>query len=99
MITVHECGQTPPPDNIRKRVHVFGTTRKEAPAKLAENIAVSNLGVSAPSTQGSLTPCLTYRLENIAVHQLARTSTPATPPACACTSSPAWARRSPLTAC
>ncbi|WP_328320326.1 tyrosine-type recombinase/integrase [Streptomyces sp. NBC_00388] len=58
------------PGNTRKRVRVYGTTRKEALAKLTEKIAASNRGVPAPSAQGSLATYLTYWLQNVAVHQL-----------------------------
>ncbi|WP_405525504.1 site-specific integrase [Streptomyces canus] len=58
------------PGNTRKRIHVYGTTRKEALAKLTEKIANSNRGLPAPSAQGSLAAHLTYWLENVAVHQL-----------------------------
>lgn len=58
------------PGNTRKRVRVYGTTRKEALAKLTEKIAASNRGVPDPSAQGSLAAYLTYWLENVAVHQL-----------------------------
>ncbi|WP_151898178.1 tyrosine-type recombinase/integrase [Streptomyces sp. C8S0] len=58
------------PGNTRKRVRVYGTTRKEALAKLTEKIAASNRGLPVPSAQGSLAAYLTYWLENVAVHQL-----------------------------
>ncbi|MDQ0943495.1 site-specific integrase [Streptomyces sp. V1I1] len=58
------------PGNTRKRIRVYGTTRKEALAKLTEKIAASNRGLPAPSAQGSLATYLTYWLENVAVHQL-----------------------------
>ncbi|MET7686032.1 site-specific integrase [Streptomyces sp. NPDC005423] len=58
------------PGNTRKRIRVYGTTRKEALAKLTEKIAASNRGLPAPSAQGSLAAYLTYWLENVAVHQL-----------------------------
>ncbi|MDW4910149.1 site-specific integrase, partial [Streptomyces sp. ADMS] len=58
------------PGNTRKRIRVYGTTRKEALAKLTEKIATSNRGVPAPSAQGSLAAYLTYWLQNVAVHQL-----------------------------
>ncbi|MFF4831561.1 tyrosine-type recombinase/integrase [Streptomyces sp. NPDC001315] len=58
------------PGNTRKRIRVYGTTRKEALAKLTEKIAASNRGVPAPSAQGSLATYLTYWLQNVAVHQL-----------------------------
>ncbi|MFE7278570.1 tyrosine-type recombinase/integrase [Streptomyces sp. NPDC057623] len=58
------------PGNTRKRVRVYGTTRKDALAKLTEKIAASNRGVPAPSAQGSLAAYLTYWLDNVAFHQL-----------------------------
>lgn len=58
------------PGNTRRRVRVYGTTRKDALAKLTEKIAASNRGVPAPSAQGSLAAYLTYWLDNVAVHQL-----------------------------
>ncbi|MBT2377575.1 site-specific integrase [Streptomyces sp. ISL-111] len=56
--------------NTRKRIRVYGTTRKDALAKLTEKIAASNRGLPVPSAQGSLAAYLTYWLENVAVHQL-----------------------------
>ncbi|MCC8339326.1 site-specific integrase [Streptomyces sp. R1] len=58
------------PGNTRKRVRVYGSTRKEALAKLTEKIAASNRGLPVPSVQGSVAAYLTYWLENVAVHQL-----------------------------
>lgn len=58
------------PGNTRKRIRVYGTTRKEALVKLTEKIAASNRGLPAPSAQGSLAAYLTYWLQNVAVHQL-----------------------------
>ncbi|WP_329138319.1 site-specific integrase [Streptomyces sp. NBC_01476] len=58
------------PGNTRKRVHVYGTTRKDALAKLTEKIATSNRGIPAPSAQGSVGAFLTYWLETVAVHRL-----------------------------
>ncbi|MFJ4577598.1 tyrosine-type recombinase/integrase [Streptomyces sp. NPDC088846] len=58
------------PGNTRKRIRVYGTTRKEALAKLTEKIATSNRGVPVPSAQGSVSTYLTYWLETVAVHQL-----------------------------
>ncbi|MGW2269607.1 tyrosine-type recombinase/integrase [Streptomyces yangpuensis] len=58
------------PGNTRKRVRVYGTTRKEALAKLTEKIAASNRGLPIPSAQGSVAAYLTYWLENVAVHHL-----------------------------
>ncbi|MER0445313.1 site-specific integrase [Streptomyces sp. Edi4] len=58
------------PGNTRKRIRVYGTTRKEALAKLTEKLANSNRGLPAPSAQGGLAAYLTYWLQNVAVHQL-----------------------------
>ncbi|WP_316741010.1 site-specific integrase [Streptomyces sp. MK7] len=58
------------PGNTQKRVRVYGTTRKEALAKLTEKIAASNRGLPVPSAQGSVAAYLTYWLENVAVHHL-----------------------------
>ncbi|MFE4366749.1 tyrosine-type recombinase/integrase [Streptomyces sp. NPDC056835] len=58
------------PGNTHKRVRVYGTTRKEALAKLTEKIANSNRGVPIPSAQGSVAAYLTYWLDAVAVHQL-----------------------------
>lgn len=62
------------PGDTRKRVRVYGITRKEALAKLTEKIAASNRGVPAVCAQGSLGAYLTYWLENVAVHQLRETT-------------------------
>ncbi|MHB9857443.1 tyrosine-type recombinase/integrase [Streptomyces sp. YIM S03343] len=64
------AGYVVAPGNTRKRVRVYGTTRKEALAKLTEKIAASNRGLPVPSAQGSLAAYLMYWLENVAVHQL-----------------------------
>ncbi|WP_034092089.1 tyrosine-type recombinase/integrase [Streptacidiphilus albus] len=58
------------PGDTRKRIHVYGTTRKEALAQLTEKVATSNRGIAAPSAQGSVAAFLTYWLENVAVHRL-----------------------------
>lgn len=58
------------PGNTRKRIRVYGATRKDALAKLTEKIAASNRGIPAPSAQGSLAAYLTYWLDAVAVHQL-----------------------------
>ena len=58
------------PGNTRKRIRVYGPTRKEALAKLTEKIAASNRGVPVPSAQGSLAAFLTYWLDAVAVYQL-----------------------------
>ena len=56
--------------DTRKRIHVYGTTRKEALALLTEKVATSNRGIPAPSAQGSVAAFLTYWLETVAVHRL-----------------------------
>ncbi|KIE28161.1 integrase [Streptomyces sp. MUSC 125] len=58
------------PGNTRRRVRVYGTTRKEALAKLTEKIAASNRGLPIPSAQGGVAAYLTYWLEHVAVHHL-----------------------------
>nr|WSX47618.1 site-specific integrase [Streptomyces sp. NBC_00974] len=62
------------PGNTRKRIRIYGTTRKDALVKLTEKIAASNRGLPAPSAQGSLAAYLTYWLENVAVHHLRETT-------------------------
>ncbi|MFI9276043.1 tyrosine-type recombinase/integrase [Kitasatospora sp. NPDC052896] len=58
------------PGDTRKRVRVYGTTRKEALAQLTEKIATSNRGIPAPTAQGSVAAFLAYWLETVAVHRL-----------------------------
>ncbi|MFD4664001.1 tyrosine-type recombinase/integrase [Streptomyces halstedii] len=58
------------PGNTRKRIRVYGTTRKEALAKLTEKISASNRGLPIPSAQGSVAAYLTYWLGTVAVHHL-----------------------------
>jgi integrase len=58
------------PGNTRKRIHVYGTTRKDALAQLTEKIATSNRGIAVPTAQGSVAVFLTYWLETVAVHRL-----------------------------
>jgi len=58
------------PGNTRRRIRVYGTTRKKALAKLTEKIAASNRGIPVPSAQGSVAAYLTYWLETVAVHRL-----------------------------
>ncbi|MFJ3191567.1 tyrosine-type recombinase/integrase [Streptomyces griseoviridis] len=58
------------PGNTHRRIRVYGTTRKEALAKLTEKTAASNRGLPAPSAQGSVAAYLTYWLDNVAVHHL-----------------------------
>ncbi|WP_395292954.1 tyrosine-type recombinase/integrase [Kitasatospora hibisci] len=62
------------PGDTRKRVRVYGNSRKEALAKLTEKISASNRGVPVVTAQGSLAAYLTYWLENVAVHQLRETT-------------------------
>ncbi|WP_329172927.1 tyrosine-type recombinase/integrase [Streptomyces sp. NBC_01477] len=62
------------PGNTHRRTRVYGTTRKEALAKLTDKIAASNKGVPAPSAQGSVAAYLTYWLETVAVHRLRETT-------------------------
>jgi integrase len=80
--TVYQCkdnrweaaGYVLAPGNTRRRIRVYGTTRKEALAKLTEKIAASNRGLAAPSAQGSVAAYLTYWLETVAVHRLRETT-------------------------
>jgi len=58
------------PGDTRKRIHVYGTTRKDALAQLTEKIATSNRGIPAPTAQGSVAAFLTYWLETVAIHRL-----------------------------
>ncbi|MEU6550178.1 site-specific integrase [Streptomyces sp. NPDC046915] len=62
------------PGNTRKRIRVYGATRKEALAKLTEKIAASNRGVPVISAQDSVAAYLTYWLNNVAVHHLRETT-------------------------
>ncbi|MFF7252376.1 tyrosine-type recombinase/integrase [Streptomyces microflavus] len=57
------------PGNTRKRVRVYGTTRKEALAKLTEKIAASNLGLPVAAADSTVSAYLTYWLNGVAVHQ------------------------------
>ncbi|MFD3519914.1 tyrosine-type recombinase/integrase [Streptomyces sp. NPDC058653] len=56
--------------NTRKRVRVYGTTRKDALAKLTEKIAASNLGLPVAAADITLSACLKYWLNGVAVHQV-----------------------------
>ncbi|MET9592029.1 tyrosine-type recombinase/integrase [Streptomyces sp. NPDC006516] len=58
------------PGNTRKRVRVYGTTRKEALAKLTEKIAASNLGLPVAAADSTVGMYLTYWLNSVAVHQV-----------------------------
>ncbi|MEE1782761.1 tyrosine-type recombinase/integrase [Streptomyces sp. SP17BM10] len=57
-------------DGSRKRVRVYGTTRKEAADKLAERIAASNQGRPVAAADSTVTAYLTYWLDSVAVHRL-----------------------------
>ncbi|MEU2180015.1 tyrosine-type recombinase/integrase [Streptomyces thermolilacinus] len=57
-------------DGTRKRVRVYGTTRKNAADKLAEKIADSNRGLPVATADSTLGDYLTYWLSSVAVHQL-----------------------------
>ncbi|MFK0258983.1 tyrosine-type recombinase/integrase [Streptomyces sp. NPDC090445] len=58
------------PSNTRKRVRVYGTTRKDAMTKLTEKIAASNRGLPIAAADSTVGDYLTYWLNNVAVHQL-----------------------------
>jgi integrase len=58
------------PGNTRKRVRVYGTSRKEALAKLTEKIAASNLGLPVAAADSTVSTYLTYWLNGVAVHQV-----------------------------
>ncbi|MER5429642.1 tyrosine-type recombinase/integrase [Streptomyces sp. NPDC002588] len=57
-------------DGRRKRVRVYGTTRRNAADKLAEKIADSNRGLPVATADGTLGDYLTYWLGSVAVHRL-----------------------------
>ncbi|MCN9244856.1 site-specific integrase [Streptomyces sp. RY43-2] len=58
------------PGNTRKRIRVYGTTRKEALAKLTEKIAASNRGLPVAAADSTVSAYLTYWLDGVAVHYL-----------------------------
>jgi integrase len=58
------------PGNTRKRIRVYGTTRKDALAKLTEKIAASNLGLPVAAADSTVSTYLTYWLNGVAVHQV-----------------------------
>ncbi|MFB7114489.1 tyrosine-type recombinase/integrase [Streptomyces sp. NPDC056291] len=58
------------PGNTRKRIRVYGTTRKEALAKLTEKIAASNRGLPLAAADSTVSAYLTYWLDGVAVHYL-----------------------------
>jgi hypothetical protein len=57
-------------NGTRKRVRVYGTTRKEAADKLTEKIADSNRGLPVATADSTLGDYLTYWLGSVAVHRL-----------------------------
>lgn len=58
------------PGNTRKRVRVYGTTRKDATTKLTEKIAASNRGLPIAAADSTVSAYLTYWLDGVAVHHL-----------------------------
>lgn len=58
------------PGNTRKRIRVYGATRKEALARLTEKIAASNLGLPVAAADSTVSAYLTYWLNGVAVHQV-----------------------------
>ncbi|MEV5459242.1 tyrosine-type recombinase/integrase [Streptomyces cellulosae] len=57
-------------NGTRKRVRVYGSTRREAADKLAEKIADSNRGVPAATADSTVSDYLTYWLNGVAIHSL-----------------------------
>ncbi|RSS83973.1 site-specific integrase [Streptomyces sp. WAC06614] len=57
-------------NGTRKRVRVYGTTRREAANKLAEKVADSNRGLPVATADSTLGDYLTYWLGTVAVHRL-----------------------------
>lgn len=57
-------------DGTRKRVRVYGTTRKEAAHKLTERIAASNQGRPVAAADSTVAAYLTYWLDSVAIHRL-----------------------------
>ncbi|CAM5437783.1 tyrosine-type recombinase/integrase [Streptomyces avidinii] len=57
-------------DGSRKRVRVYGTTRKEAADKLTGKIADSNRGLPVATADSTVGEYLAYWLGSVAVHQL-----------------------------
>jgi hypothetical protein len=58
------------PGNTRKRVRVYGSTRKDALTKLTEKIAASNRGLPVATADSTVSAYLTYWLDGVAVHYL-----------------------------
>ncbi|MEU2798156.1 tyrosine-type recombinase/integrase [Streptomyces sp. NPDC007117] len=57
-------------NGTRKRVRVYGTTRKHAADKLAEKITDSNRGLPVATADSTLGDYLTYWLGSVAIHRL-----------------------------
>ncbi|MFI5830819.1 tyrosine-type recombinase/integrase [Streptomyces sp. NPDC051578] len=57
-------------DATRKRVRVYGATRREAADKLAEKIADSNRGLPVATADSTVGEYLTYWLGSVAIHRL-----------------------------
>ncbi len=58
------------PGNTRKRVRVYGATRKDAMSKLTERIAASNRGLPVATSDSTVSAYLAYWLDGVAVHHL-----------------------------
>ncbi|MGW9496744.1 tyrosine-type recombinase/integrase [Streptomyces prasinus] len=57
-------------DGTRKRIRVYGTTRREAADKLAEKITDSNRGLPVATADSTVGDYLTYWLGSVAIHRL-----------------------------
>ncbi|WP_030766526.1 MULTISPECIES: tyrosine-type recombinase/integrase [unclassified Streptomyces] len=57
-------------NGTRKRIRVYGSTRREAADKLAEKIADSNRGLPVATAGSTVGDYLTYWLGSVAVHRL-----------------------------
>nr|WP_020121252.1 site-specific integrase [Streptomyces canus] len=57
-------------DGTRKRIRVYGSTRREAADKLAEKIANSHRGLPVATADSTVGDYLTYWLNGVAVHRL-----------------------------
>ncbi|MEU3201766.1 site-specific integrase [Streptomyces sp. NPDC006996] len=58
------------PGNTRKRVRVYGATRRDAMTKLTEKIAASNRGLPIAAADSTVNAYLAYWLDGVAVHHL-----------------------------
>ncbi|MEU7345768.1 tyrosine-type recombinase/integrase [Streptomyces bacillaris] len=63
-------------NGTRKRVRVYGSTRREAADKLAETIADSHRGLPVATADSTIGDYLTYWLNSVAVHQLRENTHP-----------------------